>query len=100
MKRIYVPLIALSLSFVTLGQSSKELSIGIGPSFFGWGDVIGISATGTYSYSLNKHFAIEPRIILSTGWNSEDVSYNSGEYYNYGYNHDQTSYLAAAASVV
>ena len=86
-------LIAL-VPLISVAQSNKEASIGFGPSFFGWGDVTAVAMTSTYSLPISKHFDFEPRVILSTGWNysGQDITtWNS-----YG----QTSYLAAATSIV
>jgi hypothetical protein len=83
-----------------MAQTKQELSVGIGPSFFGWGDVTGISLTATYDYQFAKHFGIEPRFITSSAWRKTDLSYNTGEHYTYGYDYNQTGYLGIAASVV
>ncbi len=99
MKTIFAFILLITTSFLQ-AQTKQEISLGVGPSFFGWGDVLGVSFTTTYNYQFTKHFGIEPRLISSSGWNKEDVSYNTGAHYTYGYEYSQTGYLGAAASLV
>jgi len=99
MKTIFASLL-LILSSILTAQTKHEISVGIGPSFFGWGDVTGAALTATYNYQFAKHFGIEPRLIISSGWKNEDISYNTGEHYTYGYEYSQTGYFGAAASLV
>lgn len=99
MKTRFVFLFTL-LSFFANSQTKNELSVGIGPSFFGWGDVTGVALTASYAYNFNDYLGFEPRIISSSGWRQENISYNSGEYYTYGYNYDNTGYFAFAGSLV
>lgn len=93
-------IILLFLPMVVTAQESREITVGLGPSFFGWGDVTATALTTTFSYPLNKHFSLEPRLIISSGWKKDDLEYNSGEHYTYGYNYSQTGYMAAAGSIV
>ena len=99
MKTILAFILLISSSFLN-AQTKQEFSVGVGPSFFGWGDVTGVSLTATYNYQFTKHFGFEPGLISSTGWNKEDISYNTGKHYTYGYEYSQTGYLGAAASLV
>ncbi len=88
------------MSIISFAQDKNEISIGIGPSFFGWGDVQAVSLTATYSVKLNNHLGFEPRLISSSGWRQENISYNSGDDYTYGYNYDITGYFGFAGSLV
>jgi hypothetical protein len=104
MKSILAFILLFTSSFLQ-AQTKQELSVGIGPSFFGWGDVTGAALTATYNYQFSKHFGIEPRIISSAAWNKTDigyVSYNSGNkpVEIYGYNYSQTGYMGFATSLV
>jgi len=99
MKIIAALILVITSSFLN-AQTKQEISVGIGPSFFGWGDVLGVAVTTTYNYQFAKHFGIEPRLIISSGWKNEDISYNTGEHYTYGYEYSQTGYFGAAASLV
>ncbi len=92
--------IFLLLSLLSFAQNNKELSIGVGPSFFGWGDVRAVALTATYFIPVNQHFGFEPRLISSSGWRQENISFNSGAEYTYGYNYDLTGYFAFAGSLV
>lgn len=99
MKTILAFILLITSSFLN-AQTQQEISVGVGPSFFGSGDVIGVGLTATYNYQFAKHFGIEPRLISSSGWKKEDVAYNTGVHYTYGYEYSQTGYLGAAASLV
>jgi hypothetical protein len=99
MKTIFAFMLLITTSFLQ-AQTKQEISVGVGPSFFGWGDVTGVSLTATYNYQFAKHFGIEPRIISSVGWRNNDTSNNSGTGYSSGYDYSQTGYLGAAASLV
>jgi hypothetical protein len=99
MKSILAFILLITSSFLN-AQTKNEISVGIGPSFFGWGDIACLALTSTYNYQFSKHFGIEPRLIISSGWKNEDVSYNTGEHYTYGYEYSQTGYFGAAASLV
>lgn len=81
-------------------QNPKEISIGIGPSFFGWGDVSAAALTATYSYQFSRHLAVEPRLISSSGWRQSSNSFNSGEHFTQSSHYGLTGYLAGAASLV
>ena len=96
MKTIFASILLLMSTFL-FAQNKQELSVGIGPSFFGWGDVTGVALTATYNYQFSKHFGIEPRLISSSGWSKNDIFLDTG---SAGYEFDQTGYLGAAASLV
>jgi hypothetical protein len=98
MKIKFVILFTL-VSFFSFAQNKNEISFGMGPSFFGWGDVTGAALSAGYVINLNNHFGFEPRFISSSGWRKENIAYNSGADYTYGYDYDQTGYLACAASL-
>lgn len=99
MKTIAAFILIISSLFLN-AQTNHEISVGGGPSFFGWGDVLGLSFTTIYNYQFSKHFGIEPRLISSSGWNKENVSYNTGEHYTSGYEYSQTGYFGVATSLV
>jgi hypothetical protein len=40
----------ISLSLILNAQTKHEISAGVGPSFFGWGDVLGAAFTATCNY--------------------------------------------------
>jgi hypothetical protein len=92
--------LVLLLSSTLYAQPRNEISVGFGPSFFGWGDVYGAALTGTYNYRFAKHFGVEPGIISSVAWKLSDNSNNSGTGYISGNNYSQTGYIGAAASLV
>ncbi len=62
----------LAISSTLFAQTKHEISVGVGPSFFGWGDIGGIALTSTYQYQFSKHFGIEPRLISSSAWRYEN----------------------------
>ncbi|HKJ79585.1 MAG TPA: hypothetical protein VKA10_08615 [Prolixibacteraceae bacterium] len=99
MKPLFIGLLLLIALFST-GQQHHELSIGVGPSFFGWGDVNAFALTATYAFPINQHLTFEPRLISSSGWRKEETSYNTGDDYTYGYNFDITGYFGLAGSFV
>jgi opacity protein-like surface antigen len=99
MKFIAAFILLISSSLLN-AQTKNEISVGIGPSFFGWGDVTGGALTATYNYQFAKHFGIESRLISSSGSQKENLSYNTGAAYTFGYDYNQTGYLGAAASLV
>jgi opacity protein-like surface antigen len=96
MKSILAFILLITSSFLT-AQTKQELSVGIGPSFFGWGDITGAALTATYNYQFAKHFGIEPRLISSSAWRTENNPYGAA---GSGYNFDQTGYFGMAASFV
>lgn len=98
--KIILAIFLIIISSVLNAQNKNELSIGVGPTFFGWGDNLGIALTSTYNYQFAKHFGIEPRIISGSAWDSEDISYHNGDEIVNGYNFSQNSYFGLAASFV
>lgn len=93
-----IPAFILLISSLFLNAQTKhEISVGAGPSFFGWGDMLGVALTATYQYQFNNHFGIEPRLISSSAWRTENNPYGSA---GSGFNFDQTGYLGMAASFV
>jgi len=99
MKSILAFILLITSSFLQ-AQTKQEISVGAGPSFFGWGDVTGVALTATYNYQFAKHFGIEPRIISSAGWSYEDISYHNGDEIVNGFNFSQTGYFGLAGSLV
>ncbi len=99
MKTIFASLL-LAISSALFAQNKNEISVGVGPSFFGWGDIYGAALTATYNYQFAKHFGIEPRLISSAAWKLHDTSNNSGTGYSSGIEYNQTGYFGAAASLV
>jgi hypothetical protein len=99
MKSILAFILLITSSFLQ-AQTKQEITVGVGPTFFGWGDVTDVSLTATYNYQFAKHFGIEPRFICSSGWYKYDVSYNTGVHYTYGYEYGQTGYYGEAVSLV
>lgn len=99
MKTIFVSLF-LVMSSILFAQNKQELSIGIGPSFFGWGDIRGVALTSSFNYQFAKHFGIEPRIISSSGSRYEEISYYNGSEIVDGFNYSQTGYWGLAGSLV
>lgn len=87
----------LAISSTLFSQTKNEISVGVGPSFFGWGDMLGVALTATYQYQFNNHFGIEPRLISSSAWRYENNPYGSA---GSGFNFDQTGYFGMAASFV
>ena len=86
-----IPAFILLFSSLFLNAQTKhEISIGVGPSFFGWGDMLGVALTATYQYQFSKHFGVEPRLISSSAWRTENNPYGSA---GSGYNFDQTGYF-------
>ena len=98
--KIYFVSLLLAISTILFAQTKHEISVGVGPSFFGWGDIYGAALTATYNYQFSKHFGVEPRIISSTAWKMHDTSNNSGTGYSSGIEFNQTGYIGAAASLV
>jgi len=96
MKTIFVSLL-LAISSALFAQTKNEISVGVGPSFFGWGDIFGAAFTASYNYQFSKHIGIEPRLISSNAWRKSDYYLNSGFQ---GYSFKQTGYFAMAASLV
>jgi hypothetical protein len=96
MKSIFASILFFVSSFL-FAQTKHEISAGVGPSFFGWGDILGVTLTATYEYQFSDHFGIEPRLISSSAWRSENNPYGSA---GVGYNFDQTGYFGVATSVV
>lgn len=93
MKTIFASLF-LAISSTLFAQTKHEISVGAGPSFFGWGDIYGAALTATYNYQFTKHFGIEPRLISSLAWKSQDEMNDS---YMVGY---QLGYFGVATSMV
>jgi len=96
MKIIFTFILLITSSFLN-AQTKHEISAGVGPSFFGWGDNLGVTLTATYQYQFSNHFGIEPRLISSSAWRTENNPYGAA---GSGYNFDQTGYFGMAASVV
>lgn len=99
MKTIIASILLFISSFL-FAQTKNELSVGVGPTFFGWGDVTGVSLTATYNYQFSKHFGFEPRLISSTARRYEEMSYFNGTQTITGYNFSQTGYYGVAGSIV
>ncbi|MDO8952835.1 MAG: hypothetical protein Q7U86_09435 [Draconibacterium sp.] len=96
MKSILAFILLITSSFLQ-AQTKQEISVGMGPSFFGWGDMLGVAITASYQYQFNTHFGIEPRLISSSAWRMENNPYGAA---GNGYNFDQTGYFGMAASFV
>jgi hypothetical protein len=96
MKSILAFILLISVLFLN-AQTKQDITVGVGPSFFGWGDLLGVTLTATYQYQFNDHFGVEPRLISSSAWRYENNPYGSA---GSGYNFDQTGYFGMAASFV
>ncbi len=96
MKTIFATILLFLSSFL-FAQTKHEISGGVGPSFFGWGDILGVTLTTTYQYQFSDHFGIEPRLISSSAWRYENNPYGTA---GSGYNFDQTGYFGMAASFI
>ncbi|HSO89063.1 MAG TPA: hypothetical protein VLQ91_21100 [Draconibacterium sp.] len=98
--KILIIFILLFAPLFLRAQTKQEISVGVGPSFFGWGDVPGVALTGTYNFQFSKHFGFEPRLITSVAWSYEDISYHNGDEIVNGFNFSQTGYFGMAGSLV
>ena len=99
MKHRVIVLFIVLANYVS-AQPRNEISVGFGPSFFGWGDIYGAALTATCNYQFAKHFGIEPRIISSTSSDYEEISYHNGDEIVDGFNFSHTGYWGLAGSLV